>query len=671
MFDAAEKMKSVGMRAADDHAPSSIFGSASHLADTIESGTVFRIAAYPILSATMPDVTMGIASCLCYLLEQQQEIKVYRCFARIEPDDENSEITTDDYQFNVDDWELDGLDDNVTLAGRLYEDAAGYKLELMLDSRMLDDATEIQRTYNAKCFSELLDRLPEIAADLIADLIGEPLQPMLLAYGDLGDETLDLSALLEEVFGWNLDLYLYHWGVAWPEEEIKAQFLATAELCQETESSFAFWCLGMMAQQVMQLGLEELGEVVAQLVEHTFVADIARANGAAAVAVGLSRLGYLDRATDLLESIVTVHPETSIWYCFVRMLSDAGHIVDAIDACQRALEGETEHSGLYWRYVELLILSEANELTVDTVLLIDPDKVDEDQQIAFEIIGALKRLLLKDPSNLNALSLLLTYSIDVSDDELWDYFREMALNDNEALFLADIIERLSEIEDLLPAYAILEETKLSSRGPQGFINLARLAIVDEDYALAKTQLTQCRDSVDCVNDELELELQRLELTAAQPEFEQRFAEIKVLLNDRRPITESDVELLEEAIELAPSMVDLYIVLYRCYANWQDNESAFEVLNDARQQIGEHPRITLSRAQLQWNSQQRDRAIETLNSGIEEFPNDVALLAQMASFLIENGQLSDAKQYVERAESIAPSHRALWQLKRLIAQKVSG
>ena len=189
--------------------------------------------------------------------------------------------------------------------------------------------------------------------------------------------------------------------------------------------------------------------------------------------------------------------------------------------------------------------------------------------------------------------------------------------------------------------------------------------------MAKTQLTQCRDSVDCVNDELELELQRLELTAAQPEFEQRFAEIKVLLNDRRPITESDVELLEEAIELAPSMVDLYIVLYRCYANWQDNESAFEVLNDARQQIGEHPRITLSQAQLQWNSQQRDRAIETLNSGIEEFPNDVALLAQMASFLIENGQLSDAKQYVERTESIAPSHRALWQLKRLIAQKVSG
>ena len=671
MNSAAEQMKSVGIRKADDHAPSSIFGSASHLADAIESGTVFRIAAYPILSATIPDTAMGIASCLCYLLEQQPEIKVYRCFAKIEPDDEDSEITTDDYQFSIADWELDGLDDNITLAGRLDEDAAGYKLELKLDTRMLDGTADFQRTYKAKSLCELLDRIPEMATDLIADLIGEPLQPMLLAYGDLGNETLDLSALLEEVFGWNLDLYLYHWGVAWPEEEIKAQFLSTAELCQESESSFAFWCLGMMAQQVMQLGLEELGEVLAQLVEQTFVADIARANGAAAVAVGLSRLGYLDRATDLLESIVTVLPEASIWYSFVRMLSDAGHIIDAIDACQRALEAETEHSTLYWRYVELLILSEANELTVDTVLLIDPDEVDEDQQIAFEIIGALKRLLLNDTSNLIALSLLLTYSIDVSDDELWDYFRVMAQNDHEALYLADIIERLSEIEDLSPAYAILEETKLNSSGPQGYINLARLAIVDEDYALAKTHLAQCRESVDNVNDELELELQRLELTAAQPDFEQRFAEIKVLLNDRRPITESDVELLEEAIELAPSMVDLYIVLYRCYANWQDNESAFEVLNDARQQIGEHPRITLSQAQLQWNSQQRDRAIETLNGGIEEFPNDVALLAQMASFLIENGQLSDAKQYVERAESIAPSHRSLWQLKRLIAQTVSG
>ena len=43
---------------------------------------------------------------------------------------------------------------------------------------------------------------------------------------------------------------------------------------------------------------------------------------------------------------------------------------------------------------------------------------------------------------------------------------------------------------------------------------------------------------------------------------------------------------------------------------------------------------------------------------------------MANYLITNNQFDDARQYIARAEAIAPSHRALSQLRRLVAQKMA-
>ena len=93
-------------------------------------------------------------------------------------------------------------------------------------------------------------------------------------------------------------------------------------------------------------------------------------------------------------------------------------------------------------------------------------------------------------------------------------------------------------------------------------------------------------------------------------------------------------------------------------------------SDAQQRAGEHPRIILLIVQNLWNGSQRDDAVQKLNQGIETYPNDIALLAQMASYLVENRQLTDARQYIERAESIAPSNAAVMQVRRLIAEKLA-
>ena len=77
------------------------------------------------------------------------------------------------------------------------------------------------------------------------------------------------------------------------------------------------------------------------------------------------------------------------------------------------------------------------------------------------------------------------------------------------------------------------------------------------------------------------------------------------------------------------------------------------------------------AQILWASDKQDEAIATLNAGLEAYPNSVPLLAQMASYLLSNNQFEDARSYINRAEAIAPSHRALLQLRRVVAQKMAG
>lgn len=676
MINAAESMKAVDRRPEAGQSASSIFGSTAILADTINAEEPLRIAVYPIICESSPDLAMGVASCLCYLLEHLPGVKVYRCFvkieAEIEADDEDSDVTDDDYQFSPADWELEGLDDNLTLSGSADFQAGYTQLQLQLDASLLNEDLGAPLTYSCRSLPELISALPVIAAELVTRLVELDLLQLTIDYPEPEEHAQSLTILLHELFGWNLDLYLSHWGVEWQAQDIEEQFLSLADVCHENGSEFAFWCLGMACQQVMRLGLERLGEVVLPLVEEAIADSDEAAPGIALAAQGLSRMGEVDRALAMLEGLVESRSDAYLWYTMIGINLDAGRAAAAIDTCQRALEMAVDHPALYWQYAELLIVSEAKDWAVEDVLLIDPDDIDESEQIAYEIIGALKIVISALPDDLKALQLALMYMIDVDDPDLWQYFEQMVNRDEDAAYLGEIIERLADSEPLTPAYQILQSAiDQPARNPFLYAHLAQLALVDGKLDVAKQTLQACRAALDSIDEELELELQRLQLSADQPDFEQSFAEIKVLLNAKRTIRESDVEMLEAAIEAAPGMVDLYVTLARCYMSWKDSESAIEVLNEARERAGSHARIVLGLAQIQWTGMLREQAIATLNSGIAEFPNDVALLAQIASYLIENDQLDDARQFVERAESIAPSHGALQQLRRFIAERISS
>lgn len=669
MSNAAARMMSLGNPPENAQPASSIFGSAAGLASSIERGVRFRLAVYPIICDSMPDVSMGIASCLCYLIEQYHDISVYRCFAKIEIDDDSDEISSDDYQFSPAQWEMDGLDDNLVLQGQLSDSDGDLELTLLLDKSLADGEGAVTLPFRASSLAELVNDLPTIARELAEAILERPPRQLILAYTPLSNDA-KLTESLELVFGWNLDLYLNLWDVEWAEDDIQSQYRELIEICHSRGDAFAYWCLGMAAGQLLQFGVEDKGEAILPLLEVAVIGESCRKYGAAAIAAGLSRVGHTDRSLRLLETFLQDESDASLWNAAIDLYLDAGRQLDAIDACQTALENGVEHPALYWRYVELLRLAEANELSVPDVLLIDPGEAEDDEDIAWEAIGALDQILRLDPRDADALLHVISQLIELEDEVVWEYFERLIKLDPVAPYVSEVIEQFVDMDDLGPLHEILKAALDDDNRPFLYGSLAQVALLEQNYKLAADYVAEARGSFHAHNDELELELQRLELMSAMPDFEARFAEVKLLLNAGRPVSESDADLLESAIETAPKLVDTYITLARVYASWRDYDGATEILLEGREGAGEHPRIILGLAQVFWNTGRRDVAIEELNAGIASYANDIALLTQMASYLIENGQLDDARRYMERAESIAPSNRAVTQMRGLIARKLA-
>ena len=668
MLDAVDRMRSLGKRSEDGGAPSSIFGSASSLAQSIETDERYRISIYPIVSTELPEVTMGLASCLAYLLEQYADTRVYRCFATISPDDESNEITSDDYQFTHADWELDGLADNVTLYGTLDTSDDSLNLRLTLDMSLLnaDDVSELR--YQFHDLTTAVSALPDIAAEIVKELTGQPSDQAIINYTALAKNHEELSPVLESLFNWNLDVYLFLWDVPWDDDDIRAQFLELAAYCHAQPSEFAYWCLGMMARQVMQAGIQDIGDIILPLLNEALDDESPSLPGRAAIALGFSGLEYHNRAISMLQPHLSPAVQAGIQTCMIEIFLAAGHFSEALDTSQAALENGNFHPALAWQYAQLLISAETNNWEIEEVLLIDPEDHAESDHIALEIASALKLYLGHNPHNLAALQLALFYMIDGLDDELWLYFERLVQSDMAGDFVVEVVDRLIDLDDYGPAYEILER-HLDSNA-YAYVLLGQLALATDDSTSALELVANCRSALSQVDDDLEIELQRLELAARLPEFAAVFAEVKVVLNAKRPVPNDHFEMLEAAVEIAPKMVDLYVILSRAYLSANDSDNALAVLQEAEVNAGVHPQIELALSQVLWSRNQKQDAISKLNEALRVFPSDVNLLAQMANYLIVNDQLNDARAYIARAETIAPSHRAIWQLRRLVAQRVA-
>ena len=671
MKDIAEKFKSIGREVQSTRSSSSLFGDSNlSRAITVEKT---RIGFYPIISKDQPNTAMGIASCLSYLLDQYSEFRVYRVFAKIDNQSDTVEIIEDDYQFTPDDWEFVGLDDNVTIYGTIQKSDKNTVLEVTIDSHLTNEKNEIKLSFVYENILSMVANLSEVAHKVANVISDTPSTELIITYKDVNRlSDSQLSDVLENVFYWNLDLYLHLWGVEWSDEEILNQYKEIISLCKSLDNYFVIWCVSMMARQVMQIGLDIIGELIVPVLHEVIKCDKSNVSSAI-LSVSLANMGYVTQAVDMIEQC-TKNTETSLelWFSIINVYLKANQFQQALENNQLAIELGFNDYRLYWMYHQLLNFAENNDTFVEELLLIDPNNndIEEDEEVIYEIIEALKAGLKQQNENQIILYTLIKYLVDVEHDDLWEYFTKLLNSDIPSQQIRDSIERFYDLDNLAPAFEILEENKINHPdNPNILIYLAQLELVDGESSTAKDLLEQAIKSVD-PQDSIYIEIQRLLLSATIDDFESRYSDILVMLDANKNVPEDDVDLLESAIEIAPQFADIYVALARCYLQWNDTETAIEVLADAEGNIGKHPRISQVSSSINWRRGDQEIAIQQLNEALKESPNDIALLTQISSFLIENKQFQDSKNYIERAETIAPSHPEVWKLRKLVATNIN-
>lgn len=670
MKSVAQRFMSVGKTKQSNNAESAVFGSAQNLASNIDNATSYRIAFYPIISSTDPEVAMGIATVMSYILDQYSKVTVYRILAKVELDSSNEEEEWDiaESQFSLNDWDFDGLDDNIQVYGELSQIGSSLQLRLTVDNSLLEDSAVVSIEYTANSLGTLVTQLPNIVSNIMTQLRGDLFSDqdeLIMIYNQTSIS--DVEDNLSAIFYWNLDLYFHLWGVEWLDEEITSQFSEMLDIARNSQNSFSSWCVAVAMKQVLQIGFESIGELLMPFVDEVIGMDTA--NTSAILSQGLLQLGYVDDAIRVIESSIGKGEQSlAIWYSLINIYIASGFISKAIEAAQRAIENGATYEWIYARYGYLLIQAEAREIFVEELLLIDPDEYDDEEQIVEEVIAAFEKVLELNPDNIQVLHTQIPYIIEQFHDSLWEKFGRLVEVDTGGYLVRDVVEQLYDVEDLTPAFDVL--TKQSEEDPNNvsvLLNLAHLAIVDDNPSLAETYIERCKQIAS--EKSIDTELQRLTLLAKYEDFDHHFAELMTVIGAGRAVSQDDIDFLEESIEVAPLFANLYITLAQAYIGWQDFDTALEVLQEGNTKADASPEILRLIAVVLWKKGKSEDAFTYLNQGIEQFPNDVGLLTQIATFLIENDQLDDARPYIERAEVIAPSHPYLWQIRKMIASNM--
>jgi tetratricopeptide (TPR) repeat protein len=641
--------------------PSSIFGTASQLGQNLDTRPPIRIGVWPCVSADSPGVAMGLMTVLAFLLDRWRDVRAYRLFARLEGDPRAYQWSMGQSQFDVDDWQLDQLDENVAVWGTLERSGDQWQLAITVENDLDEDAEEETDTYQAENIAALVTLLPQVAQDIIQRF--ETRGAVAGKYDEVqaGDESL--RVLLSDLFDWQLKLLLAVWGKPWPEFEIKQALEKLIRAGQAVGGEFGAWSVTNAVAHAMLPGYESINETVAAEAPRMVEQFGDTAYPAIFISSSLYRMGYAQQAYELLEADVIAHPDSvASWLTLAELYRSAGRLLDAADTFQQAIEAGATSAILFTRYADLLTALNADNWDMDEYILLDLEPEDllerRDELLLLETVEAYGEAFRLAPEQVNLLSQQLLILIDLEEVErLWAEFARLVELDKKGEAVRTVADALYNVADLEPAIAILKrQIEQEPERCDLYVNLAVTYLSADEGELAAETLEKAEELTDA--DDVLADIERLLLSADDPEFEARLGELSAVASAGNTLNTKDVEFLEAAIEQAPSLGEAYVTLAKAYAAWGEEDTALETLMDGHENAPEDPDIVEMMAQMLWQAGERELAFNYLNKGVNANPNHVPLLALTGQYLFENGQEEDAKVYLARAEGIGPRHPAL-------------
>jgi tetratricopeptide (TPR) repeat protein len=627
-----------------------------------------RIGLWPILSSDAPETAMGLASVLAYLLERWQDVRLYRLIARVEGEPANYLWSLEQSQFRVDDWQLEGLDENIGVWGVLNKHDTRWKLTLEIESDLFEETEEVKTvTVEAEGLGQLIEALPGVASS-VAEIIeaGEVQVIAPPVYTSVTGADEKLNNLLVQLFQWELNLLLHVWGKQQTDDKALKDADELLNTGVEVGDEFAAWAVSSAIARAMQPLFDPMPDLLAPIAKEVAASFPDSVFSAILLATALFRVNQVEAAYAMLEERAEAHPNsTEAWLALAELYRQGGYINEAVDTFQRAIEADAVSTVLYTRYGDLMVALDSQGWSVEEFILLNPQRRAADL-MAWEAIEAYRAALELDPSNINALYRQTMLLADRQHESLWPVFRKLVEVDKTGDRVRSVIDSLYHIDDITPALQALEGSV--QREPDRsdlYINLAAAYLVAEKGKLAEAALEKARSLTD--GEDVHAEIDRLLLSARDPDFETRLGEITDLVSAGSSLSIQDVDFLEATLEEAPQFSEAYLLLAKAYEVWGDTDAALETLLDGQKHLPDDPDILERLARLLWEQGERKLAFDYLNRGLATNPQHVPLLAVTARYLFENEQEDAARAFLVRAEAIAPHHPALNETRIYIAK----
>lgn len=642
--------------------PSAIFGTAGSLSQSLNTRPAFRFGMWPCISSTQPEVAMGFFTALANYLERWQAVRVYRLFINHEdasPEDFVWDISKS--QFEVEEWHVEGLDENVGLWGTL--EFEGDQWLLSLDIEYDDDsgdAEELSLTFRKSSLVALVNALPEITDEIIEALSIPGVTTEMPASFDGSDN--ELETLLKAIFKWEIATEIALWGRVMSEDEIVQQHEALIRAGTQRRNEFSAWAVSALTAHAMKPGFGNVATVIgyrALLVVDEFSNFPAPIR---VIAAALYRAGRVQEGLGLLEQGTETHPsDPNIWITLAESKRLAGKLNDALDVFQSAVEEDAVSFILYARYASLLKAMTYDDWNVDEFILCDIDKV-KSNQILWEIAEAYEEALRLEPENAEIMELQITQLTELGAfDRAIRRFKQLMALDDEGDRIRQVIDSLYDydlddevfLEDIVSA---LKQHLTETDDVKWKINLAAAYIVNGDDERARQLLETVQDETE--DTALLIDISHLLLTIDDPDFEMRLTEMRQILDAGNELELKDVDYLEDILERAPTLSEIYILLSKAYLAMDEDDNALETLLDGQKEIPNDPDIIVNLAEVLWDTEEDELALDYLEKALDEHPNSIPLLASLGQYTFEVGDHDEARAYLARAEALAPTHPAL-------------
>jgi tetratricopeptide (TPR) repeat protein len=669
MQEFAHKLMNLSERQSETSVATAIFGTASTLARSLDTRHRIRIGMWPCVSEESPEVAMGLFTVLAFLLERWQDIRVYRLFAQLEGDPSAYQWTMKQSQFDVDDFELEALDENIGVWGTLKKTDDKWTFTVELDND-LEEEEQDDLTYEAETMTGLVNLLPKVAQD-IAERV-EVTRVILADYPETKADEAMLTPLLTGLFKWQANLGTALWGVDWATDSIETDLNKLIEMGKATGDALGGWCVSTAVAHAMLPGYGDVAEFVMPITD-TIVTEFPDVVFPAMFLGNvLYAQGQAQRAYDLLEAGVTAHPKQAMaWTLLADLYRQGVKYTDSVGAYQRAIEAGAVSVDLYYRYAGFMGLLRGYE---GEFILIDPDEVDDEVTTTWEAVEAYEEALTLDSSRMPLLQEQLLLLADVAEDEddekrLWKGFERLVSLDEEGEAVRRVVDALENLDDLQPAVGIFEKyIALTPKRADLYINLAATHILLEEEEKAETLLEKAEELTD--DEDMLADIDRLMLVVDDPNFEERLGEVIGIVDSGTKLKQKDIDFLEDALEQAPSLAEAYVLLGKAYWVLEKSETAMETLLDGLKEVPDDPDMVEVLAGLLWGSGEKDLALSYLNKGVAVNPGHVGLLVLTGRCLFENDQQDMAKLFLGRAEALSPRHPKLAQVRAYIAQRAN-